>query len=157
MAGAYDGDPKLKQGDRHGVDFSFRGPPFLIAEVGFHSDSSHLKFGGYYNAGTAQVLAGTHGPLPETSRDRYGVYTLGDRTLLHFGDPSRDRHLGIFGAFLAAPDQRVNPVPYFFDGGLVLYGPSRKRPKDLIAAICGALRRRKRRLSQSGISNQRWS
>jgi porin len=35
-----------------------------------------------------------------------------------------------FGAFTAAPDQRVNKVPYFFDTGIVLYGPSSKRPQD---------------------------
>src|SRR5262249_17742043 len=29
MVGAYNGDPKLKEGKRHGVDFSMRGPLFL--------------------------------------------------------------------------------------------------------------------------------
>jgi len=36
------------------------------------------------------------------------------------------------GGFTAAPDQRVNKVRYFFDSGIVLYGPSQKRPKDLV-------------------------
>jgi carbohydrate-selective porin OprB len=46
----------------------------------------------------------------------------------------------VFGAFTAAPDQRVNQVPYFFDSGLVVYGPSRRRLKDFIgsAGVCGS-------------------
>lgn len=132
MVGAYNGDPVLKQGARHGVDFSMRGPLFLIGEFGFLGKSTDLKFGGYNNGGTAAVFASTPGRPPETSRNRYGVYVLGDRALLHFGDPIQDRHVGVFGAFIAAPDQRVNKVPYFFDSGLVMYGPSRSRPKDFI-------------------------
>jgi porin len=130
MVGAYNGDPALKQGARHGVDFSMRGPLFLIGESGFRGSSGNLKFGGYYNGGTANVSASTPDRPPETSRDRYGVYVVGDHVLRRFGDPAQERHLGVFGAFIAAPDQRVNAVPYFFDTGLVMYGPSRSRPKD---------------------------
>jgi porin len=140
MVGAYNGDPALKQGQQHGVDFSLRGPPFLIAEIGFLGDSTNLKFGGYYNGGAADIFASRPDRPAETSRDRYGVYVLGDRTLLRFGDSGQDRHLGVFGAFVAAPDQRVNEVPYFFDSGLVMYGPSRSRPKDFVgfAAVYGS-------------------
>jgi porin len=138
MAGAYDGDPRLKQGAGHGVDFTIRGPVFLIGEVGFrghdeeHSTSlsSNLKFGGYYNAGSTTAFASKPAQSPETLRNRYGAYVLGDQVLLRFGDLEQDRHLGAFGAFTIAPDQRVNQVPYFFDTGVVMYGPSRKRPKD---------------------------
>ena len=34
QAGAYNGDPKVKEGSRHGVDFSLRGPVFAIGELG---------------------------------------------------------------------------------------------------------------------------
>jgi len=34
QAGAYNGDPKVKEGSRHGVDFSLRGPLFAIGELG---------------------------------------------------------------------------------------------------------------------------
>lgn len=141
MAGAYNGDPVLKQGARHGLDFSLHGPPFLIGEVGFHGDASNLKFGGYYNGGSAPVFTTAPARALETSSsDRYGLYVVGDHVLLHFGDPLQNRHLGVFGAFIAAPDQHVNEVPYFLDTGLVMYGPSRRRPKDLIgfAFVYGA-------------------
>jgi hypothetical protein len=35
MAGAYNGDPKVKEGNQHGLDFSLRSPLFAIGEVGF--------------------------------------------------------------------------------------------------------------------------
>ena len=35
MAGAYNGDPTVKDGSHHGLDFSLRGPLFAIGEVGF--------------------------------------------------------------------------------------------------------------------------
>jgi carbohydrate-selective porin OprB len=33
MAGAYNGDPRLKQGERHGLDFSLRGPVLVSAKL----------------------------------------------------------------------------------------------------------------------------
>jgi hypothetical protein len=57
---------------------------------------------------------------------------VADQALVRWGDSALDRHLGVFWAFTAAPDQRINPVPYFFDTGLVAYGPSPKRPRDFV-------------------------
>jgi porin len=139
MVGVYNGDPAVKQGKRHGLDFSMHGPPFVIGELGFNGRSSNLKLGGYYNGGTAAAFVNTPDRSSAISGDRYGVYVVADRALLRFGDPAQDRHLGIFGAFVASPEQRVNKVPYFFDTGFVLYGPSRTRPKDFFgfAAVYG--------------------
>ena len=50
--------------------------------------------------------------------------------LARWGDPAQKRHLGVFGAFVCAPDQRVNAAPYFFDAGLVDYGFLPSRPRD---------------------------
>ncbi len=126
MAGVYDGDPAVKDPTSHGVDFSPKGPPFVIGEFGFRPNydkdgmglPTNLKFGAGGLAATA--VAGN-----------YGLYALGDQAILRWGDPAENRHLGIFAAFNWAPDQRVNPVPYFFDTGLVAYDllPSR-RPRD---------------------------
>src|SRR5215510_10459705 len=38
MVGAYNGDSALKNGTHHGLDFSMRGPLFLIGEVGFRKN-----------------------------------------------------------------------------------------------------------------------
>jgi porin len=139
MVGCYNGDPALKEGDRHGVDFSSSGPPFVIGEVGFRRNYSkdttglpgNVKLGAYFNAGSAEVFdSGLAGRPGETVRARYGFYLLGDQALARWGDPAERRHLGAFAAFVCAPDQRVNTAPYFFDAGLVAYGFLPSRPRD---------------------------
>jgi porin len=134
MLGGYNGDPALKDGRHHGLDFSMRGPLFLIGEAGFRRNdpkapstpSSNLKFGAYYNGDSL-----------------YGLYVLGDQVLSRWGAPDQNRHLGAFGAFTYAPDQRVNKVPYFFNAGLVAYGPLVSRPKDFagFAVVYGSYSR----------------
>ena len=140
MLGAYNGDPRLKDGGRHGVDFSMRGPLFLIGEFAFRRNyqpdsagrSGNLKIGGYYNGGTSQSFGSGQNGLPsKTVQGRYGLYVVGDQVLVRWGESAEDRHLGVFGAFTAAPDSRVNRVPYFFNTGLVLYAPFHGRAKDL--------------------------
>jgi len=73
MAGVYDGDPAVKDPTSHGVDFSPKGPPFVIGEFGFRPNydkdgmglPTNLKFGAGGLAATA--VAGN-----------YGLYALGD-------------------------------------------------------------------------------
>jgi len=152
MIGAYNGDPRLKDGAHHGLDFSMRGPVFLIGEAGFRkiypkdpsSFSGNIKFGAYYNGGAAITFgSGVAGRPFEVERTRYGLYVVGDQVLSRWGDAEQNSHLGAFGAFTSAPDQRVNKVPYFFDIGLVAYGPLRKRPKDFagFAVVYGSYSR----------------
>jgi porin len=129
MGGAYNGDPTLKHGDKHGVDFSLDGPVFVIGEVGvrrnYGKDSpglaSNAKLGGFHNDG------------------HDGLYVVADQELLRYGDPGAGRHLGAFGAVTLTPRWSANPVPLFVDGGLVLYGPAASRSKDFIgvAAVYG--------------------
>jgi porin len=142
MAGIYNGDPMVKEGNRHGIDFSLRGPPFVIGETGIRWNygrqatglPGNLKLGAYFNGGTFETLESV------LARQRvrnvhgiYGLYVLGDQVLVRWGYPETNRHLGIFGALLVVPDVRVNTVPYFFDTGLVAYGPLSIRPKDFAA------------------------
>jgi porin len=139
MAGCYNGDPDVKDDDRHGVDFTMRGPPFVISEVGlrrnYGKDASglpgNLKLGAYFNGGSAEVFGSGLAARPsETVLARYGFYTVADQALARWGDPSEKRHLGAFAALVCAPDQRVNAAPYFFDAGLVAYGFLPSRPRD---------------------------
>jgi porin len=142
MVGCYNGDPALKEGDRHGVDFTLHGPPFVIGEVGYRRNygkdaaglPGNVKFGAYYNGGSAEVFgSGLAGRPSETVQARYGFYVLGDQALARWGDPAEKRHLGAFAAFVCAPDQRVNTAPYFFDAGMVAYGLLPSRPRDFVA------------------------
>jgi porin len=139
MVGCYNGDPDVKEGEHHGADFSMHGPPFVIGELGFrrnyrgaaNSLPGNLKLGAWFNGGDAEVFgSGLAGQPQETVPGRYGIYVLGDQALARWGDPVEKRHLGVFGAFVTAPDERVNQVPYFFDAGLVAYGFFRSRPRD---------------------------
>jgi porin len=134
MAGCYNGDPEVKEGNRHGVDFTLRGPAFVIGEVGYRRNYGHdaaglpgnVKLGAYFNGGDAEVF----GRPSEAVQARYGFYVLGDQALVRWGDLSEKRHLGVFAAFVAAPDQGVNQLPYFFDAGFVAYGFLPSRPRD---------------------------
>src|SRR5262245_26702926 len=139
MVGCYNGDPGVKQGDRHGVDFTVRGPPFVIGEIGYRRNygedapglPGNVKLGAYFNGGNALVFdPGLAGRPGESVQARYGFYLVADQALARWGDPAEKRHLGAFAAFTCAPDQRVNQVPYFFDAGLVAYGFLPSRPRD---------------------------
>lgn len=139
MAGVYNGDPTVKEGYLHGLDFSLRGPLFAIGEVGFrwnYEDHAtglprNIKAGAYFNGGQFDVLS--TGGRSRTVHGLYGLYILGDQIVSRWGDSSQNRHLGVYGAFLAAPGHRLNSAPYFFDTGLVAYGPVVHRPKDFAA------------------------
>jgi porin len=173
MVGCYNGDPAVKDDDRHGVDFTLRGPAFVIGEVGYRwnygKDASGLpgnvKLGAYFNGGNPAVFdSGLAGRLSETVQARYGFYVLGDQAILRWGDPAQKRHLGAFAAFVYAPDQRVNTAPYFFDAGIVGYGFLPTRPRDFAAfgvaygLYSGDLRHAEevQALADSAVSIQSW-
>jgi len=136
MAGCYNGDPSVKNANRYGLDFTFDGPPFVIAEAGYRINQrvddtglpGNVKAGAYFNGGDAEKFGSG-----STSRGRLGFYLLGDQALVRWGTRNDNRYLGVFGAFVCAPDQTVNSMPFFFDAGLVAYGPLACRPKDFIA------------------------
>jgi porin len=140
MAGVYNGDPAIKNGTHHGLDFSIRGPAFVIGEVGFRSPylndpslfSRNIKFGGYYDGEAMTFGSGASGRSAEAEGTRYGLYVLGDQVLSRWGDSEQNRHLGAFGAFIFSPDRRVSKLPFFFDTGLVAYGLLQSRPKDFV-------------------------
>jgi porin len=139
MAGAYNGDPMVKDGSHHGLDFSLRGPLFAIGELGFRWNYGkgatglprNIKAGAYFNGGQFHVLDA--GELTRTVHGLYGLYILGDQVVSRWGDSTQDRHLALYGAFLSSPGQRLNSTPYFFDTGLVAYGLLARRPKDFAA------------------------
>jgi porin len=173
MVGCYNGDPGVKEGDRHGVDFTLRGPLFLIGEVGYRRNygkdatglPGNVKVGAYFNGGRAEVFdAGLTGQPAGAVQARYGFYLVGDQALVRWGDPAEKRHLGAFAAFVCAPDQRVNTVPFFFDAGLVAYGVLPSRPRDFASfgvaygSYSGDLRRAEevQALTEPSIAVQSW-
>jgi porin len=168
MVGCYNGDPESKEGNRHGVDFTLGGPPFVIGEIGYRRNygkdatglPGNVKLGAYFNGGSADVFDRPS----ETVEAHYGFYVLGDQALMRWGDQAERRHLGAFAAFVAAPDQRVNQLPYFFDAGLVAYGLLPRRPRDFAGfgvaygSYSGDLRRAEevQALTDPAIGVQNW-
>ncbi len=53
---------------------------------------------------------------------------------MRFGEPSANRHLGVFGSLVVAPNEAVSPTTYYFTSGLVAYGPLESRPKDFVSS-----------------------
>jgi porin len=100
-----------------------------------------VKLGAYFNGGSAAVFgSGLAGRPTETAGGRYGFYVIGDQAILRWGGAAEKRHLGAFAAFVCAPDERVNQMPYFFDAGLVAYGFLPSRPRDFagFGVACGS-------------------
>src|SRR5262245_33314072 len=112
MVGCYNGDPGVKDGDRGGVDFTLRGPAFVIGEVGYRRNygkdapglPGNVKLGAYFNGGSADIFgSGLAGRPDETVQARYGFYVLGDQALARWGDPAEKRNLGAFASVVSAP------------------------------------------------------
>jgi porin len=107
-----------------------------VGEVGFRFNQKegdaglpgNVKFGGYVLGGEVEEFGST-----DEGSGRYGFYVVGDQMLVRFGGASDERHLGIFGSIVVAPDQEVSAMPYFFSTGLVAYGPFESRPKDFLS------------------------
>lgn len=136
MAGIYNGDPDVGLANRYGLDFTFNGPPFGIGEIGYRRNQAatdtglpgNLKVGGFVLGGSVPEY-----DSEDSSDGRFGVYAVADQALVRFGEPSTDRHLGVFGSLVVAPYEAVSPMTYYFSSGLVAYGPLERRPKDFVA------------------------
>ena len=152
---AYNADAKQLAGDRHGVDFSLHGPVFAIGEAGLrhfrHPDdttpSRNVKVGGFYSGGTHySVKNGSLVPVKGLS----GFYALADQNLFRLNAPSDtpksseelsrwgeaelERRVVAFASAVVVPEARTNIVPYFFNVGLISFGLSPSRPRDLFGA-----------------------
>lgn len=136
MGGVYNGDPDVGLANRQGVDFSMKGPPLGIGEVGYRHNqgtgdtglAGNLKAGGFVLGGRVPEFGSTR-----SSEGRYGFYAVADQAVLRFGEPETKRHLGIFGSVVVAPDSQVSPMPWYFNTGLVAYGPFDARPRDFLS------------------------
>ncbi len=174
MAGVYNGDATLGANDKHGVDWSMRGPLFAIAEIGYRLNqgpgatglAGNYKIGGYYDDGEFPDLfrdiaggsAASSGLPPQMHHGNGGFYVLMDQMVYREGGPGSRQGLTPFVALLFAPDTSVNALPFFVNGGLVYRGLLPARPKDTlgVGAIYGAfsdqLRRSQRDARRAGAS-----
>jgi porin len=149
MAGVYNGDPTLGANDKHGVDWTMRGPLFAIGEVGFRLNQEpgatglpgNYKIGGYYQAGKVPDLfrdvdggsIALSGLPPQMHSGNGGFYILLDQMIYRDGGADSGRGLTPFVSLIFAPDSSVNTMPFFANGGLVYQGPFASRPRDTAA------------------------
>jgi porin len=128
------------------------GPAFLIAEAGYQrnglpGDQGKLgtyKVGAYYDANRF-----TEFETPLTTRQgNWGYYTQAEQVIYQtdtkakydMGQEKKDtgdknankRGIGVFSAIIVAPDETVNTMPFFCDGGVIWRGPFEQRPTDSI-------------------------
>ena len=158
--GFYDRNPDVALNEMNGFDFSLHGPLFWITEAGYALNGSkgatglvgHYKAGIWYNAGSfgefsPLSLAGIDQELVArklrldrqavktavtTTMGDWGFYALMDQVLWRRGGPDSKQKVTVFGSVLVAPDQDINQMPYFVDGGIVWNGPFPSRQLDYV-------------------------
>jgi porin len=149
MAGVYNGDPTLGDNDKHGVDWTMRGPLFAIGEVAVRLNHEPeaaglpgtFKIGGYYQGGQAPDLyrdvdggsIALSGLPPQMHEGNGGFYILVDQMVYRDGEPGSGRGLTPFASVVVAPSASVNTMPFFASGGLVYRGLLPSRPRDTAA------------------------
>jgi porin len=139
MSGIYNGDPSIRDIDHNGADFSMDGPAFVISEIGYQLNGlpgesqllGNYKAGFWYDDSTFTDFrtVGFAG-APATQRGSWGFYGLFDQVLVPFGTARDNRGFGVFGSFMAAPDQSISQLPYFFTAGVACRGIFESRPRD---------------------------
>jgi porin len=133
MVGVYNGDPDIRDNDRHGVDFSMRGTVFVIGEVGLQTNGlrgdagllGNYKVGAWYDDSTQPIFGST-----DTQRGSSGVYGLFDQVVVPFGPTHGTRGLAVLGSATFSLDPSVGQLPYFFTAGAVATGMIDARPDD---------------------------
>jgi porin len=166
MLGLFNGDPTLGANDKHGADWSMRGPLFAIAEIGYRINQAperpglpgNYKIGAYYNGGTftdflrdsSGGLAPVTGLPPQTTHGNTGFYVLADQMVYREGGGKSKQGLTSFVAVLVAPDASINQMPLFVNGGLVYRGAIPRRDHDIagFGVIYGRFSRDLRRSQQ---------
>jgi porin len=133
MAGVYNGDPSIRDNNRHGVDLSLNGPLFAIVEIGYQVNGlqgdgpllGNYKLGAWYDDATFSEFE-----TSEPQRGSWGFYGLFDQVLIPFGRPGSNRGFGIFGSLQFAADPNIAQMPFFFTAGVAARGIFDSRPYD---------------------------
>ncbi len=142
MTGVYNGDPSIRDTRHNGADMSMHGPVFVIGEVAYQLNGlrgaaqlvGNYKAGFWYdNSAYTDVDTAGFGYPSSSIRGNYGSYAMFDQVLVTFGEPNSNRGAGVFGTFMAAPDESVSRMPYFFAGGAAVRGMFASRPLDVAA------------------------
>ncbi len=135
-AGAFYSDPVFDQLTANGTEFGISGSAgsFVIGEAGYRLNSEkgdtglpgRYRAGGYYDSNEYTSLTN----LDRQQTGNYGFFLLGEQMVYREGGAGSDQGLSLFGAFIYAPQQRINPLPYFASAGASYRGLVPGRDKD---------------------------
>jgi porin len=138
-AGAFYSDPALDQLTANGTEFGIRGSAgyFVVGEVAYRLNSEkddtglpgRYRVGGYHDSN--QYASLTNATRRQTGN--YGVYMLGEQLVYREGGPGSNQGLTVFGALIYAPQERINPLPWFASAGASYRGLLPRRDKDTTA------------------------
>jgi porin len=97
------------------------------------------RVGGYYDSNRYPTFSDPSA----RHRGNWGVYVLADQVVYRERGEPGQQGLALFGAFVAAPDQSINTIPFFAAGGLAYRGLLPGRDKDItgLVAYYGAFSR----------------
>jgi porin len=137
----YDGDPEGKQRDPTSRDHNAHGTSWglgnngvtLAGELHYHVNRDAdtalpgtYKIGGYYMTGEFQDISSTDNA---TKTGSAMGWLLADQ-MLYRKAPGSGRGLWGFGALVFSFTNDTNPMPWYFNAGLVYEGLFRGRPRD---------------------------
>jgi porin len=138
-AGAFYSDPTLDQLTANGTEFGISASAgyFVVGEVTYRLNlekgdtglPGRYRVGGYHDSN--QYASLTNPARRQTGN--YGVFLLGEQMVYREGGVGSARGLSVFGGFLYAPQERINPVPWFASAGASYRGLVRGRDKDAAA------------------------
>ena len=139
LAGAYYSDPFLDQLEASGTEFAInpRAGYFVVGKAVLRLNAGEgagglpgrYRVGAYYDSNLYTSLAN---PARE-ERGNYGFFLLGEQMVTREGGPGTGQGLSLFGAFVWAPLQRINTLPYFGSVGASYQGLLPSRAKDTVA------------------------
>jgi porin len=141
-AGIYYSDPARDLVNTAGTDFGVSGSGtgyLALAEVAYrHGQETtsaglpgNIRVGGYYDSNVHLTL----GESSAGHRGNWGLYLLVDQVVYREGPPGSGQGLILGGAFVAAPDQSVNTMPFFAAAGAIYRGAWPGRDKDALAVV----------------------
>jgi len=145
-SGLYNANPNRTKNSKHGADLSFDGPYLIIAETGYHLNEllnstglpGNYKLGAYYQTGDFDNFSDPD----STKNGNFGFYILLDQMIYREKvgtGVNANQGLHPFVSLLFAPDNEINTMPFFLNGGLVYKGliPCRDNDHAGFAVVYG--------------------
>jgi porin len=148
-AGAFYSDPHLDQATANGTEFGISGSAgyFVIGEAGYLVNAEigalgmpgRYRAGGYYDSNQYVYLSNPG----RQQTGNYGFYVMAEQMVYREGGPGSPKGLSLFAAFIYAPQERINVMPWFASAGASYRGlvPGRDRDTAAFALYYGGFSR----------------